>query len=412
MTLIYITVLVTFPALLAFGLLRPKQLLVFAVVMTVFFPQGAVERDFILESIIGGIFVAALLGFLGNMVFRRLRGKIPPGIDRRLYFLFLVALLINMGISLHRDVDLTFYTTRILGFWIFILFVKIFYVLITSDTESMSRIYKAFALAGFINVALIMIATVDNPDRATTLLGQSLMLPLPIIAGGIAYYKFLKARRISLIWVGVFSLVLLGVLMTGSRGLALALAATILIITMARRHLLDGAKLIVLIPMLAVAAWAGSGFFERVLSDGAQDTASVRYDEIGVAWNAFRSSPLFGNGIGYKYISDSLELRLLEGTDYIHNMMFFIFTSFGLSGLAIFGAYALYSLRLVMKDQWQGDLVLMVGASGVGVLIYSFTQAIFFTVAYNLFMAFVMAVGIAARQAKALNNPTLARASA
>ena len=383
-------------ALLLAGLLRPKPMLLLAVATVVLFPHGTIERDYILEVVVGALLLAPLLGLCTHMVLGRVRGAIPAGWDRRVYFAFLAVMLVNGYISVSGtpDLDWMAYGTKVLGFWLFIIFVKLFYAVIRSDPAYVGKIFWAFALSGALNVALILVAALDTPDRATNLFGQSLMLPLPIVAATLAFYQFLRTRRASLLWMAAFSLSVLAVLLTASRGLALALLAAVALLALFRRGLLSPPKAALLLPLLVAALWLGGGFFERILSYDARDTVHARYDEIGMALNAFYASPVLGNGIGYRYIGDSLELRLAAGSDYIHNAFFFILTSFGLSGLVVFAAYLVYSLRLVFRHRSGGDLFLLVGLSGLGIWVYSLTQAIFFTLSYNLYMAFVMAVAI------------------
>ncbi|MBI1747973.1 MAG: O-antigen ligase family protein [Acidobacteria bacterium] len=384
-------------ALVGVALVRPKQALLLAVLLTVFFPQGMIERDYIREMVMGVILAASILGVLSSAALHRIRAALPSGMDRRLYFVFLGVMLINMYISLNQDPEWLAYLTKVAGFWGFIIFVKLFYVIIANDDVYIKRILIAFAGSGAINILLILIAAYDNPGRATSLFDQTLMLPLPVIAGSVAFYNYLRVRSISLLWGSLLTIALMAVLFTGSRSLLLGMCVSVLIILVTRKAMLHGPKFLVLVPLLAAALWMGSEFFIRIFTPEAYDTAVVRYDEISAAWNAFLAKPLFGHGIGYHYISDSVELRLLEGTNYIHNMSFFVLSSFGLSGLAIVTAYSLYSIRLVMKHRNDSDLLLVIGAAGLGVLIYSLTQAVFFTLSYNLYMAFVMAVGIKAK---------------
>jgi O-antigen ligase len=179
---------------------------------------------------------------------------------------------------------------------------------------------RLLVIAGTLSAISFTARWLTNHGIAALPLDQ-LGLPTLLLAGAVFSYGIaimLHERRVSLRWLLLTSLVLAGVVSTGTRGALAILAAPGAIVLGSRRRIgRRSVRLAIAIPIAAVLAYAGvqaalratdanrTAFQDRVTllfsaADRTRDHSYVdRLAQTRSSWRLFRSSPLVGVGPGH-----------------------------------------------------------------------------------------------------------------
>jgi O-antigen ligase len=240
---------------------------------------------------------------------------------------------------------------------------------------------------------------------------RNLSLPLLANAGVLSLCYALtsvRRKRTALAWAVGAVVILVAVLMTVTRALLMAYlvgaAATVMLLVrratrsvrgVVIRRLLAGAVLCSLVGIPFVPRW-----MERISGGDERDIATVlgRLDEYRAFYEAFLSSPLLGQGMGY-VVTDSAAVGYqmrTEGVMRPHSSLVFFAGTTGLVGLLLY--YGL--LSSAFKRLWRasyavGDtdnLALIAGMAGAGIagVLYTLTSTTYSALSYNIFLGILM----------------------
>ncbi|MCS6874540.1 MAG: O-antigen ligase family protein [Pyrinomonadaceae bacterium] len=130
------------------------------------------------------------------------------------------------------------------------------------------------------------------------------MVMLAGLSFGIAYSKSLKSDRLILIWIAIIMMIL-AILMTGSRGAFLSLIATISLVLFLSERLSDfrGRLLVAVfvlfssIVLLVILLGADEWLARSIGLNIQQDISSGRFHFWAVAWRIFLDHPILGTGL-------------------------------------------------------------------------------------------------------------------
>jgi O-antigen ligase len=247
--------------------------------------------------------------------------------------------------------------------------------------------------------------------RSTAIEGsRTLTLPLLAMAGVLTVAYALTAPRGWRAWIatGAAALIFAAILMTVARAMLLAYLvgaalSAILLFSRAPRSLRRTICRRFLWSLLVFGVLALSfaqQWLNRIDPANVGDVATIlgRFDEYRAFYNAFTSSPVLGQGMGYvaRYPSDFDFVLRDEGITVCHSHLFFFAGTTGIVGVMLYygllGTALLKLWRRVPTLGESANLVAvcgMVGASIAGI-IFTLTSTTFTTLSYNLFLAVLL----------------------
>jgi putative inorganic carbon (hco3(-)) transporter len=249
-----------------------------------------------------------------------------------------------------------------------------------------------------------------GPIGETNRYAQVMLMLVPL---GIACIRLAGSRGLRLAAMGATGLVLSGMLLTYSRGAAVALA--IVALAMVGSGFIRVRHLFLLVAVLgAIVVVAAPTYLERLasLSDvqsaTSQDSAQAdgalrgRATENLAALNTFRDHPLVGVGPGQFFArysqtyANELDLRYLKTSRRAHNLYLEIAADTGVLGLAAFLAVVLVTIGQLVRAARlcavrRPDLALL--AHGFALSLFAYlTTGLFLQLAYQRYFWFLLAL--------------------
>ena len=155
--------------------------------------------------------------------------------------------------------------------------------------------------------------------------GGLLVVALVILLAG----SYARPRLVSPTWGAVAALILFtGIILTSSRSAWLGLAVALILIVAWRPRLVLRLGVLSVIAGVALLAVFGLEFFQFAIDLATRQTQiGQRADQIEIAYEALRQSPIFGIGLG--------TVRYEQGV-IIHNTVAWFAAEFGLIGIIVF----------------------------------------------------------------------------
>jgi O-antigen ligase len=249
-----------------------------------------------------------------------------------------------------------------------------------------------------------------GPIGETNRYAQVMLIIVPL---GIACIRLAASRGRRLAAIGATALVLSGMLLTYSRGAAVALA--IVAVAMVATGFIRVRHAVLLVAVLgALVAVAAPTYLARLASlssaqsatsqDSAQADGALRgrATENLAALNTFRDHPLIGVGPGQFFArysqmyANELDLRFLKTSRRAHNLYLELAADTGFLGLAAFLAIVLVSIGQLVRAARlcavrQPDLALLAHGFALSLFAYLAT-GLFLQLAYERYFWFVLAL--------------------
>jgi O-antigen ligase len=298
-------------------------------------------------------------------------------------------------------------------YWIVLLWVK--------NIFQVSSVFKCVVLAGSIVssrvVTLFIINSVaGNYLSRVTFAYPKATTPLTIIATIISIYFILysDSKKEKWIYFAVFTLNLLGVLLTFTRSMILLLALALIIYyalnikLRLKRNIVSMKKslfiflAISLIPililkdkLLSILSLLFIRFNSLFSGLNADPNSIARLNEVKISLAFFQSRPIFGFGIGYLFqpgINGELH-------GYTHNIFSYLIVTMGMVGVLVYTILIIYILadllhiiKKVSKNEIQTTTMLItIFVSLITLMLYSQFFAVFRTIEYNFVFATLLA---------------------
>jgi O-antigen ligase len=252
-----------------------------------------------------------------------------------------------------------------------------------------------------------------GPIGETNRYAQVMLMLVPL---GIACIRLAGSRGRRLAAMGATALALSGMLLTYSRGAAVALALVAL--AMVATGFIRVRHLVLLVAVLgAIVVVAAPSYLARLASLSSaqsatsQDATQVdgalrgRATENLAALNTFRDHPLVGVGPGEFFArysqtyANELDLRYLKTSRRAHNLYFEIAADTGVLGLAAFLAVVLVTIGQLVRAARlcavrRPDLALLAHAFALSLFAY-LTTGLFLQLAYQRYFWFMLALASA-----------------
>jgi O-antigen ligase len=277
------------------------------------------------------------------------------------------------------------------------------------------------ALGGFAQVAADQVPGIGpkplprlaGPVGETNRYAQVMLLLVPL---GIACIRLAGSRVRRLAAIGATALTLSGMLLTYSRGAAVALAIVALV--MVATGFIRARHLVLLVAVLgAIVVVAAPNYLARLASLSSlnsatsQDSTQVdgalrgRATENLAALDTFRDHPLVGVGPGQFFerysqtYANELDLRFLKTSRRAHNLYLEMAADTGVLGLAAFLAVVLVTIGQLVRAAGlcavhRPDLALLAHAFALSLFAYLAT-GLFLQLAYQRYFWFVLALASA-----------------
>jgi O-antigen ligase len=243
---------------------------------------------------------------------------------------------------------------------------------------------------------------------------QVLLVLLPL---AVSRMRAEPNRRLRLLAAGCAGLILCGVVLTFSRGAAVA--ALILVLVAAALRLISLRQLVAMVAVVAtLVALIAPDYVTRLQSLGGADAAlsqqssgvdaaiQGRATENIAALGVFRDHPLLGVGTGQFFsrysaqYGNALDLRFLEQNRRAHNLYLEIAADTGLLGLGAFLAIVLVTLvslrRLTVRCRTRNPALASMGDALLAALIAYLASGLFLQLAYQRYFWFLVALANAA----------------
>lgn len=383
----------------------PAYSLAAALLLVLLVPQGAKERNVVLDGIYGVAIALLLVGFAN----RARQGRSHATALGWFTWLFLVMLGINFCVALLRGVSLLDWAKFGGPFGQLVLGVLL--ARVTLANAEVEWLRRAIVASGLVSVGLIYYSYFagssmgDDADisRATVVFGRATVLALPLTLFAFALAGIKRTK----LYLLVLPVTVLAVLLTQSRGFVVALAITAVAYA-ALMWRAPSTRLYATLTVLSAAVVLGilaqtplwqslivARFdTERTRSD---ITIDARLLENELMLQYFLENPLVGRGFGEWFRLPGVVAQ----QNYTHSSFFFLLGHSGVLGVtAYFGLAITLLVRLVRQtlasQDSQRGFWAACAAGFAAMVFYSLTCTVYTAVSFNLVFATFIAFSLAA----------------
>lgn len=388
----------------------PAYSLAVALVLVLLVPQGAKERNVVLDGIYGGSILLLLAGFANRARSGRARATSLGWFT----WLFLLMLSLNFAVAMMHGVAMLDWAKFGGPFGQLVLGVLLARVTLTPSEVAWLR--RAIVVSGLLSVALIYYSYVSgsSPDsdatlsRATLAFGRATVLSLPLTLFAFA----LAGLHDTKLYLPAIPLTILAVLLTQSRGFVVALGVTSLAYvalmwknpTVRLYALASILSVTVILGILAQTPLWESLIIARFDTERTRSdiTIDARLLENELMLRYFFENPLVGRGFGEWFLLPGVVAR----QNYTHSSFFFLLGHAGLLGIAAYFGLALALVARLVRQALEASaddrrFWAACAAGFTGMVFYSLTCTVYTAVSFNLVFATFIALSLAAPRPQA-----------